>query len=189
MTTHTLRAFSLTPAALLAGALLAACGGGGGTTCTDPFRLDTTYDGGNGNDGIAFDVRALRAIEVYSLDANLSGAGTYDVDVYHRAGTWVDHTAAEDWVLLATVEVTSAGAGTGTEIPLPAPVRMGAGSRHAFFITSPDAMDYTDGTAVGTVAASDSNLEVYEGGGISGMFEEIFTPRIFNGTVYYQTCH
>ena len=44
---------------------------------------------------------------------------------------------------------------------------------------------YTNGTSVGAIAATNSNLTIYEGYGVSLLFGNFFSPRIWNGTIFY----
>lgn len=191
VTVHTVRALSLVPATLLASALLSACGGGGGRQCLGDLSLETSTTGTNSNEGIVFDVQAITDIEIRSFDVKLEvEAEAYAVDVYDRSGTWVGYDGSSDgWRYLGSSSaIVSAGEGVATEIPLQFSIRVAAGDRHAFFITTAADVNYSDGTAVGTLAAGDENLEIYEGAGIDELFAGTFTPRVFNGTVHYRTC-
>ncbi len=86
--------------------------------------------------------------------------------------------------------VTSAGDG------LPTPINANlnytvAGETHAFYIASADkaaslGFNYTVGTAR-NVFASDTNIEILEGSSSIYPFGTVFSPRVFNGTVYYTT--
>ena len=44
-----------------------------------------------------------------------------------------------------------------------------------------------NGTAVGDVAAQNSDLQILVGAGVNYPFGALFTPRIWNGTIYYTT--
>jgi len=65
---------------------------------------------------------------------------------------------------------------------------------HEYFGIDPDTVtelpgevdfNYTDGTAVGAVAASNGDLQILQGTGKEYPFGTSFTPRVWNGTIYY----
>ena len=41
---------------------------------------------------------------------------------------------------------------------------------------------------LGAVYVQDANVQVLEGVGIGYPFTGVFTPRVWNGTVYYEQC-
>mgnify|MGYP000375852348 CR=1 FL=1 len=155
--------------------------------------LATLLDGGNGNFGNMFDINALTDVTMDSFDIHGDTGATFDVEVYAKAGTWVGFEAdASAWTLIGTAPgVVSNGDGVVTPLGLDLGYNMLAGETHAFFVTPTDTstggFNYTDGTTVGAVFASDANLEFLEGAG-SGIFDgNVFQPRIFNGNILYST--
>ena len=161
-------------------------GGGGGTANT----LTTTFAGGNSFDGNMFDVVALNDLTIESFDVNLGTGVTDDVEVWYRTGTFVgNETSSAGWTLLGTaVNITSAGDGVPTPLNMSLGLSITAGDTIAFYVTTVNGgtMNYTNGTAVGNLFASDANLEFYEGNG-GGYFNVTFSPRIFNGNIHYTT--
>lgn len=157
------------------------------TTAAAAFSLTTTYAGGNGQNGIMFDVVAVNSIVVDSFAIN-EDPGTTTMAIYGKSGT---HVGSEDtpgaWNLLGTVTVTSTGDGVPTAIPLQLNVIIPAGQRYAFYITNTAGSDvaYTNGSAVGAIAAEDSNVEILQGTGKGYPFASSFTPRIPNVTLTY----
>ena len=157
-------------------------GGGGGNG-----SLTTTYNDNNGFDGAMFDVIPAVDITVIDFDMNVDG-GNDVAEVWFKTGT---HVGSENnsgvWTLLASNAVTGAGAGTPTNLGLNLSQQLTAGQTYAFYVTIQGSIgfNYTDGTAVGNVTASNADLQVLEGTGKEYPFASSFTPRIFNGTIYY----
>ncbi|GAB3317420.1 hypothetical protein [Haliea atlantica] len=153
--------------------------------------LTTTYAGGNGQNGNMFDVVAANDITVTGFDINCDTAGPETFEVYSKQGSYVGSgTTPGDWTLLATAtDLACNSSGTPTPLGLNLNVAISAGATQAFYITgtgSPPDVSYTDGTAVGSVAAQNTDLQILEGAGVEYPFVSLFEPRIWNGTLYYQ---
>jgi hypothetical protein len=152
--------------------------------------LTTTYAGGNGQDGNMFDVVAANDVTVTGFDVNCSTADPETFEVYGKTGSYVGSNATPgDWTLLATAtDVPCNAAGSPTPLGVNLNVLISAGDTYAFYITGDGGagVDYTDGTSVGTVAAQNADLQILEGAGVQYPFDELFEPRIWNGTLYYQ---
>ncbi|MCP4677332.1 MAG: hypothetical protein GY854_17825 [Deltaproteobacteria bacterium] len=154
--------------------------------------LSTTYAGGNGSHPVMFDIVAVNRVSIDSFDVNMD-SGTYDVAIYYRTGTHVGHNASSaGWTLLETSNnVTSNGEGAHTPLDLSLNVVIEAGQRAAFSIapTSGNGINYTSGTSVGQIYASNSDLQILEGISVGGGFGgTVYSPRVMNGTVYYTLC-
>lgn len=151
--------------------------------------LTTTFASNNGQSGNMFDVNVLgNALNVTAFDVNLN-PGTYTLEIYTKSGSYVGSEAtAADWTLIDTLTgVTSAGTDLATFIDV-ADFILAAGSTSALYITTTTGgMNYTNGTAVGNVAAANADLQILEGAGKSYAFGSTFQPRIWNGTIYYST--
>jgi subtilisin-like proprotein convertase family protein len=163
------------------GALL---GGGSGL----PTSLTTTFTGGNSSSGNIFDINALSDIEITSFDAHVTGSTTGTMDVWWKAGTGYNSTTANtDWTFHETVAITGVSTtGSPTPVPLAAPILLSAGQTYSIYMLSSIGMRYTNGSTVGTIFASDANMEVTEGYGCGSAFSCSFVPRVWNGTIYYQ---
>jgi subtilisin-like proprotein convertase family protein len=134
-----------------------------------------------------FDVSASSDVMINSFDVNLD-SGTYDVEVYYKMGTWVgSDTTPGDWTLLDTATgVVSAGTDNPTSLGLSLGLNVMSGDTVAFYVVSTSGgWNYTNGTAVGNVWFSDSNLTVYEGAGKEYPWGSTFSPRNFNGNIHY----
>lgn len=165
--------------------------GTGGSPCTTSSGLTTNYAGGNGFDGVMFDITSLsNTITVQCFESNFD-AGTLDLEIYTKSGTHVGFgTDQAAWTLVGSASgVTSAGDGNPTYIPINVGVSIPAGSTQAFHVTTTSTsgaqINYTDGSATGSVLASDANMELTEGYGTEYPFALTFEPRNFNGTVFY----
>jgi hypothetical protein len=161
--------------------------------------LTTAYDSGASRAGITFDLTATQDITINSFDINVGGVGdtgtgagqSATVAIYWRAGTATgfDDSSA-GWTLLGTTQVISEGNNNPTPVPLGG-LGLAAGQTYGLyvdlvnFIPTTHAIRYT--TIVAPATASDGTLTLASGSGKdSPVFSETtFTPRMFNGTVYY----
>jgi len=150
--------------------------------------LTTTYAAtvAVGSDGNMFDVVTLGgALNVTAFDLNLD-AGTWTIEVYEKAGTWVgfDKNAAA-WTLIGSGSATSVAANTPTFFDV-ADFTLDATSTTGLYITTTAlGMNYTIGTAVGNIAAANADLRILEGASNRYPFINTFTPRIWNGGIHY----
>lgn len=150
--------------------------------------LTTTFASNNGQSGNMFDLEAINAVSVAGFDVNLD-PGTWNLEIYHRAGSYVGHeTNAASWTLVTTATgVASAGTNLPTPVGLTSAVAIPAGQTHSFYITVTNgtSMNYTNGTAAGAVYADDGNIRLFEGLGKSYPFGSSYSPRVWNGSVNY----
>jgi hypothetical protein len=152
--------------------------------------LTTTYAGGNAQSGNMFDVTvAGNNLTVTGFDLNLA-SGTWTIQVYEKSGSWVGFSNnAAAWTLVDSITgVVSSGEGSPTFVDV-ADFGLQANSASALYITTTSQggiMQYTNGTGVGNVAASNADLLIREGAGIEYAFGTTYTPRIWNGTIYYE---
>ncbi|WP_165805936.1 HYR domain-containing protein [Marixanthomonas spongiae] len=159
--------------------------GGGSTDET----LETTFAGGNGLDGNMFDIVAINEVVINSFDVNLDTGTTDDIEVYYKSGTWEGFEEDPSaWTLIGSANVTSAGDGLPTPLNLDLGQTIAAGDTGAFYITTTSGgMNYTNGTANGTVFVEDDNIQFLEGSGKSYPFgSSTFDARVFNGNIYYE---
>ncbi len=167
----------------------AACAPSGGGGCS-PNGLTTFYATDNSEEGIMFDITAINTVTITCFDSNWA-SGTFDCEIYTKSGTHVgSETNAAAWALIGSATgITSNGTDNPTPIPIIISVEITAGQTVAFYITSTTTIRtlYTNGTAVGNTLSSDSNIILKEGTGKSYPFSTNYTPREFNGTVYYDT--
>jgi len=157
-----------------------------------PNGLTTFYATDNGQDGIMFDVVATTDITVVCFDSNWD-PGTYDAEIYYKTGTHVGFEVnAAAWTLVgSTTGAVSNGNDIASPVPINISVPIAAGQTVAFYITNTGIgsvdKNYTNGTVVGALLASNANLSILEGTGKAYPFGTNYIPRQFNGTIYYTT--
>ena len=152
--------------------------------------LTTTFIGGNALAGSMFDLEAINGLTIDSFDVNMPSNQTADIEVYYKTGTWVgSESTPASWTLVGTAaNITSAGVGLPTPLNLNLGINVAAGARVAFYVTrTAGSLTYTNGTTVGALFASDSNLQMFEGAGKGYPFASTFQPRNFNGNIVYST--
>jgi|HubBroStandDraft_6_1064221.scaffolds.fasta_scaffold146824_2 hypothetical protein len=162
----------------------------GAATDAKAESLTTMFNYNNDQSGNMFDVKTFgNSLTATSFDLNLNN-GTWDIQVYMKSGTWVGFDNQPGaWTLVDSIaNVGSNGPNTPTLLNI-ASLELPANSTTGLYITTTapdtDAMLYTNGSAVGAVAASNSDLEILQGAGESYPFAETFIPRIWNGTINY----
>lgn len=167
-------------------AVLAATLGLAGPVQADVQSLTTTFASNNGLDGNMFDVTAANDIRVVSVDCN-AYAGSVTIEVYTVPGGYGGHeTNAGAWTLRGSGTTTSAGTDQPTPIPFALDIEIAAGETLGFYVTSTGSgMRYTDGTG-SSPAASNDDLAIYEGRGVDYPFGTSYSPRTWNGTIYYE---
>ena len=175
---------------LLAGAAIAQC------NPLPPFS--TTTVGGNGQKGAMFNIvnTSAAAATVLSFDQCFLAAGTSDVEVYTKTGTWsgFENTAGA-WTLVGLAPgVVHTSAPTLDPIPLPINVTIPAGATQAFYVTTTNTfatnVAYTSGVnQIGAVIGTDGILQVTGGPGKVYPFGASFglptAGRLWNGRVNY----
>jgi hypothetical protein len=158
--------------------------------CMATDFLTAPYNEDNGQDGIMFDVIAAKNITVTCFEDNFE-AGTWDIEIWAKAGTCVGfQNTPGAWTLLGTaLNVVSSGLDLPTYIPISVNYSILAGQTAAFYITettNAGATAYTDGAALpGVPFISNTDITITEGYGKEYPFATNYSPRQFNGTVYY----
>ncbi|CAM8357919.1 Autotransporter beta-domain containing protein [Candidatus Methylopumilus planktonicus] len=158
--------------------------------------LSTIFTGGNSQNGNMFDisVTGTSSINITGFAQNFSGtsATISGFELWTIAGGITGNTAnASAWTLISsTGSFTSNTQGTPTNIPFSTSISisLNPGQTIGIYLTNQSGRtlnSYTDGTAVGNVAATNSNLTIYEGYGVAYPFGQLFSPRIWNGTIFY----
>ena len=161
-----------------------------GTGTLIPGSLTTTFAGGNGFNGNVFKVLPASNLNVTAFDCNIDApAGTAGfVDIWYQLGDQVANVGAvAGWTNLGSFPIVSAGVGNPTYVPLASALPLAGGQEHSFAIVSSLSVDYTNGTTFGAVFVSNADLTIYEGSGLDGFpTTSPFSPRNFNGTIYYE---
>ena len=158
--------------------------------------ITTTFIEDNNAMGNMFDITVANEITIENLELNLD-AGVWDIVIYFKSGTWVgSEFTSGDWTLVDAQTVTGLGGGGafggGTPSPLTSPISLNlTPGDYALYIAVDGVpggpFNYTNGTAVGNVWATDANLTLYEGAGLNGtpFTPALFSPRNWNGTICY----
>ena len=153
--------------------------------CTN--ALNAPVAGGNNFDGNMFDVVVTNDVIVETFSVTVTA--TVNIAIYTRVGTFVgNQISSAGWIFLDSAVVVGAGPGVPVEVPVNLSYTMLGGSTHAFYVTATASgaiFSYTDGTAVGTVLASNSDLSILEGDGGQWPFNLNNSPRTFNGSLIY----
>ncbi|NVO03908.1 MAG: proprotein convertase P-domain-containing protein, partial [Bacteroidetes bacterium] len=143
--------------------------------------ISTTFAAGNSQNGNMFDITAINDITIDSFGVSLTGVNA-NMLVYYKLGSYVgSETTAANWTLLGTDTVVNTG--------IPTTINCGSlsllgGQTYALYITTDavgSSLNYTNG--VNTF--SDANLSLTLGIGKSYPFGTTYSPRTWNGNIYY----
>jgi hypothetical protein len=166
--------------------------GASGALAQGQGSISTTFDGGNGQDGAMFDIRNIGTlpIRITSFDYRLftTGAvtGQHEIEVYWVPDTFVgNETNAAAWTLMGTA-ITDLVPGP---TPIPTPIGgllINPGQSFGIYFTSnrtlsTQSIAYTNGQN----QYVNSEVQLDAGVGKSYPFGATFSPRTWNGTVYY----
>lgn len=144
-----------------------------------------TTTGGNSQNGVMFDVTAAYGATITGFELYLNSTSS-TVAVYYKTGTHVgSETTPGNWTFLDSVQNVPSGSPVRPNLQLSQPIL--PGQTLAFYVTTTNGnMNYTNGTSVGNTLSSDSYLTIKEGVGKSYPFASTFSPRNFNGTIFYE---
>lgn len=158
------------------------------STAASAQCLTTIYarnNGGSNGGAVYFDLQVINpaGITVTSLDTNTADLVSITLDVYTVAGSYIgNETNASAWTLASS----GTGFGQGNNIPTSVdvadfPLTMG-NYGIALVMGSSSGHDYTNGA--GTFSNADISLSVGAASNVP-FTGSPFTPRTWNGTVYY----
>jgi hypothetical protein len=147
----------------------------------------TTFDGGNGQAGNMFDIKASTTVTIRALDVHTLSRSTQTIRVYTKTGSLVgSENNSSAWTLICSSRVRGQGSSSPTHLPERAlrPVTIPAGEVQAFYVTFTKAIiRYT----TGNVAAKNSDIQFLRSVGNKYRFGDIYSERIWNGKLYYST--
>ena len=171
--------------ALSAALALAASGASAAT-------LTTLFASNNGQQGNMFDVIVGASdITVLEFAINLDAGTTSNVSLWYREGTIVGNANdSSGWTQIETASLTSAGTDAPTAWDV-SDFTLSGGTTYGFLVYSDQInVNYTNGTAVGNIAAADGFLSIAEGYGRGNSADpfasSVFQPRIWNGSIVYE---
>ena len=147
--------------------------------------LLTTFAAGNSQSGNMFDLVVKNGITLTGLTVNPTGSGAVTFEVYYRSGSYSGfENSSAGWTLIETHVGTSVTPG-GYFFPLTTPLTMAPGT-HALYVTATSgSVSYTNGSSVGSIYASNNDIDFLQGIGKSYPFGSTFSPRIWNGILHY----
>jgi hypothetical protein len=164
------------------------------STTSHAGTLTTLFSATDASDGNMFDVKVTSTapLLVTDLALNLANGFQGTIEIYEKSGSFAGFEGnSAEWTLVDTVNnVVSAGKDIPTVID-PLDFLLPAGATTALYITDTGGLpaynvQYTTGGYSGKVVASNTDLQILEGIGIQYPFGFTFSPRIWNGTIYYQ---
>ena len=170
---------------------------GTGPAAQVPGSLTTHFNGGNGFAGNTFDITPLVDMEITGMDFHARFAARQsDIAVYYKVGTSVSFEQdATAWTLLARGSNTNTnGPGMGSFVDLSGNgVTFAAGALCGIYMDNENyavsgGISYTNGASTPEVYRNnDLVLEAYSGTRSPAFTAGApFTPRVWNGTLYYE---
>jgi len=169
---------------------------GGLGPLSDELVFGAQPNGGFRWDGNMFDVVASRDLVITGMFLHLrSYFGTRNIQVWTKTGSYINSEFNQgDWVLIADVNLQSAGFGRLTTLPPEnfMTQTMAPGERRAFYITvtgGTQDLVMNQGSSVGSVHVENSAMTIYQGNAITSRFggasRESFVPYEINGGLRY----
>lgn len=151
--------------------------------------LFTTNAAGNGSGGNIFDLVALQEVKITGFAMALD-AGTHNCVVYYRPSPFAGfENSPAGWILLDSVSgIPSSGPVPATRITNNFSVTIPAGQTYSFCVFSYNGNEYSNGSTVGSVFAQNPYFQFLEGVGKGTIpfNSSSFSPRVFNGEIYYE---
>ena len=154
--------------------------------------LLSTLSDNNGAQANMFAVTALQETTISDFAMNLDAGTATTIEVHYRPDNYLtvpgSNTDGAGWTLVGIAnDVVTAGGGNLTDIPVAVDLTIPAGETYSFHIVANGVgVNYTNGTGLGNVFASNASLEFLEGHGGSGLFNCTFNPRVWNGVIRYE---
>lgn len=155
--------------------------------CSQIQTIYATNNSGSAGGQVFFDmnVTAAGGINLGQIAVNTAQAGAFTLTVYSKAGSYVGfNTTPGAW----TVLTSGGGVGSGVNLPSIADVTdvvIPAGSYGiALKLDAAHAFSYTNGTGANQ-NYSNADLALSLGMAQNVQWTGGFTPRVFNGTIYY----
>ncbi len=148
----------------------------------DTGSLTTMFSGGNAQSGAMFDITAYKDLTIDSFNINCQQNSI--VEVWYRQGSYVGHsTDPAGWIKLGEYFVNWAGDDMPTRLPVGG-LSIPQGETYGIYITMiTGSLNYTNGD--GTNEMFENAHMKFEGGVGGAYFNLNFTPRIWNGDIYY----
>jgi hypothetical protein len=151
--------------------------------------LTTAFLSGNGHHGNMFDLTFFTPVTIESFDGNFDAGGAADVEVWYRTdqGSYIGHnTDPTGWTMMGAVTLPSTNPeNTPTPVPIGDPGTVFEAGPTGFYFSRTDgvSINYTNGP-LGEFSNDDLLFHDYGHGG-AYPFNLTFSPRVWNGTIYY----
>eukprot|EP00979_Chaetoceros_neogracilis_P000148 scaffold42_cov229-Chaetoceros_neogracile.AAC.4 len=157
--------------------------------------LSTPFNQDNESKGNMFQVNAINCVVIRAMHVNNNERfATATFNVYKKSGALLlsDTTDSSQWTMIGNaIDVTLLTRNVPSPLPEDAftAIHMDAGTSVSLYVTRTDgsAIGYTDGIAVGNVAAENNDIEILEGYGNQFPFGSAFFPRVWNGIIEYDS--
>jgi hypothetical protein len=160
-------------------------------TSSSPRRLETTFEGGTGQNGVMFEVLPHQNLVVTGFDLHVFDVDAVDIQIYTKDGTFAgSEKQCEDWHLVAAVTVVGRGMDAVTTVTLPqdSSVPLKTDQLQAFYITVSNGrgLRYSPGHGTGSPVVSNEHLSIFEGVGVEYPCGSTFWDRVWNGALHYE---
>jgi PEP-CTERM motif len=151
--------------------------------------LFSSNNNGTAGGAVYFDVSiGANPLLITGFDLNTASTDPFTLDVYTVAGTSAGHEGtAGDWTLVGTGSGTGAGLDNPTSVLLNSSFLLDASTTYgmALVLSAAAGHNYTNGTGSNQVYANTDVTLTFGGASNVPFTAPLFTPRVWNGTVYY----
>jgi hypothetical protein len=145
---------------------------------------------GSAGGAVYFDVNAFSALTITGLDVNTSWVTPFSLSIYTTPGTAFGKESDPSlWTLVASGSGTGAGDDHPSAVTLASPFGLSAGASYGFalVLSGIQVHEYTNGNGANQFY-SNADLALSLGSATNVPFGfVVFTPRVWNGTIYYTT--
>ena len=154
-------------------------------------RLETTFDGGSGQDGVMFDVLPQYDLGINGFDLHLFDTKEVHVQIYTKEGTFSgSENQRDDWALVAEMNVKGKGINIATKVLLDPSdaiaLKKDQSQALYIFVDNGAGLRYSEGGGTGYPVSSNNNLTIFEGVGVTSHFGSIIQNRVWNGALHYR---
>ncbi len=152
---------------------------------TESNSLQTTYRAGNSQNGAMFDLTAHQAVTLTGFDVSRTGTSPVPIRVYYTPGGYAGkENNADAWTLMGEATVQPNGTGVAAYVNIGG-LTIKSGETYGIYITdiggTTGLINYTNGSET----FDNGEIRIQTGVGKSYPFGATFSPRTWNGTVYY----
>jgi hypothetical protein len=159
----------------------------GGSGMAD--SIETIFTAGNSQNGNMFDIISNQPVTLDSFVVSPTGTGTYTVEVYYKQGTYVgSETSSSAWTLLGSTTINSTAGGVGNKVTAAiGGLTIPPNTTYGLYVTLTNGtVNYTNGNGTNQ-SFTDGVVSLSLGAGKSYPFASTFSPRVWNGRIYYST--